>query len=110
MSLPIEVPQQLNVQPIPVEKVAQTPKPEPGKNDVNYSSLEFKDQRAAKERAIDSDKAEKKKKKDTYERDGADSENKKGQKSVKSKDNKQDNREKKLNQNDGKGNILDVVG
>ena len=110
MSLPIEVPQQLNIQPIPVEKVAQTPKPEPGKNDVNYSSLEFKDQKAGKEKEIDSDKARKKKKKDTYERDGSDSENEKGQNLASQSEDKQDNREKKSTQNFGKGYRLDIVG
>lgn len=111
MSLPADIPQNINIQPIPVEKIVQIPKPEPGKNDVNYSAFNMKDQREGKDKRVESRDDQSKKKRDRFEKSGSGSKEEKDQNVsdeqkqlilLKSKSN--------ISYDLGKGQLLDITG
>jgi len=68
MAMPLDIPQNINIQPIPIEKVVQTPKMEPGKNDVKDSYIDLS-QKGEKGKRVNMDEESKKRKqKDEYKR------------------------------------------
>jgi hypothetical protein len=76
MSLPADVSQNINIIPIPVERVVETPKAEPGNNNVDNSALEMKEKKSEGPKEIDKDESRQKRKakKDTYKHRDSDSE------------------------------------
>jgi len=112
MSFAADIPQNINIVPIPVEKVVETPKPEAGKNDIDHSALELKNQKTEDEKRIKSEDSRKKRKgkQDTYSpKDSSSDETNDNQ----LKDNKNhlvyDKNEKQISQEFDSDHILDVV-
>ena len=62
MSVPVDMPHNINIQPTPVEKVVEVPKPEPGKTDIDEFSLALANQKDEKTKRVTMDEERSKKK------------------------------------------------
>jgi len=71
MSIPIDVPQNINIQVPHVEKVVQPTRPEPGNNSSNQSQLEKKTGRENEHLKIQ-DRKQKKRRRDRFEKNTQD--------------------------------------
>lgn len=113
MSFAADIPQNINIVPIPVEKVVETPKPEPGKNDIDHSALELKHQKTEDDKRIKSDDSRKKRKpkKDSYFQEDSSSEGSGDDNSSESeRDLMYDKNEQQISQQLDTDHIVDVVG